>query len=372
MQSSPVRAPFYIKLALTLFNLIALVYIAFVGRQVLMPILFAFLFAILLLPLTQLFEYRMRMSRGLACLTAVVVFVVSLAFIGNLLGLQIASLAGDWPQLKTQLLGLQQTVQQWLQTKLHIDAKKQAAFINDASKSFMAGSSGVLKSTLFSVSALAILLTLTFIYTFFFLYLRKLLVRFLVAAFTDKHAGLISEIAMQVQYVIKRYIVGLVMEMLVVSCIAIIVFLTLGVKYFFLLGLLVGILNILPYVGIFTALAVAACVTFATAGGNSALLVAVSVICIHLVDSNFLMPRIVGSHVKLNAFFVIIGVVLGEMIWGIPGMFLSVPYLAIAKVVFDRIEGLQPWGVLIGEEEHTPKKVKPLQQWMKRKPAKKP
>jgi hypothetical protein len=79
--------------------------------------------------------------------------------------------------------------------------------------------------------------------------------------------------------------------------------------------------------------------------------------------------QIVGSQVKINPLIVILGVIIGEMLWGISGMFLSIPYLAIAKVIFDRAEGLEPWGILLGEEEHTPKKVKRLIKKVKEKEA---
>ena len=79
-----------------------------------------------------------------------------------------------------------------------------------------------------------------------------------------------------------------------------------------------------------------------------ALYVAIAVVCIHLVDSNFLMPKIVGSQVKINPLIIILGVVVGEMLWGIPGMFLSVPYIAMAKVIFDRVDGLSRLGHFIG------------------------
>ena len=68
----------------------------------------------------------------------------------------------------------------------------------------------------------------------------------------------------------------------------------------------------------------------------------------HLIDSNILLPLIVGSKVRINAFITLLGVVVGEMIWGIPGMFLSIPVIAIAKIIFDRIESLQALGSFIG------------------------
>ena len=71
----------------------------------------------------------------------------------------------------------------------------------------------------------------------------------------------------------------------------------------------------------------------------------------HLLDSNVLLPLVVGSKVRINAFMTILGVVVGEMIWGIPGMFLSIPVIAVLKIVFDRVESLQPWGIILGDEE---------------------
>jgi predicted PurR-regulated permease PerM len=153
----------------------------------------------------------------------------------------------------------------------------------------------------------------------------------------------------------------------IVAAIAMIIFLLIGIKYVILLALIVGIFNLIPYVGIFTALLISMIVTFSTSDLRHTLFVGGGIVLIHLFDSNILMPRIVGSHVRINPLFVILGVVSGELLWGVTGMFLAIPYLAIAKVIFDRVEGLQPWGILLGEEEHTPKKIKPLQRWMKRK-----
>ena len=77
----------------------------------------------------------------------------------------------------------------------------------------------------------------------------------------------------------------------------------------------------------------------------------------------FLFPAIVGSKVRINALFTILGAVTGEMLWGIPGMFLAIPVIAIAKIIFDRIDSLKPWGMILGDErdekQATPLVVQP-------------
>jgi predicted PurR-regulated permease PerM len=110
----------------------------------------------------------------------------------------------------------------------------------------------------------------------------------------------------------------------------------------------VGLFNIVPYVGIFTALFLSSLITFATGNVRDVLYVVVSIIALHAVDSNVLLPTIVGSKVRLNALISFLGIVVGEMLWGLSGMFLAIPVIAIMKIIFDRIETLKPWGFLLG------------------------
>jgi predicted PurR-regulated permease PerM len=119
-----------------------------------------------------------------------------------------------------------------------------------------------------------------------------------------------------------------------------------------LLGFITGLFNIIPYIGIFTSLVLSTLITIGTAASTTTIiLVMATIVAIHLVDSNFLLPFIVGSKVKINALITLLGVIIGEMFWGISGMFLSIPVIAICKIVFDRIESLKPWGLLLGDEK---------------------
>jgi hypothetical protein len=54
--------------------------------------------------------------------------------------------------------------------------------------------------------------------------------------------------------------------------------------------------------------------------------------------------------VQINALISIIGVLLGGMLWGVTGMFLAIPTIGVLKIIFDRIDGLKPWGILLGIE----------------------
>ena len=350
--------PFYLRLACVLIILIAGGYLAILGKNVLSPLLFAFLFALLLLPLANFLQNSLGFSRAIACAVSVLIFLFVVSGIIYLLSSQIADLSHEWPLLKSQVTTLFHDFQQWLEQTFHINLQKQAQYIDNTTSKVLSSSGTMIEQTVLSVSSLILLLVFTLIYTFFLLLYRRLLMRFVVDAFTEKYISVINEIAENIKYIVRKYITGLFFEMAIVVSVACIIFWLLGIKYVFLLGLLVGVLNLIPYLGIFTALFISVSITFATFDAKHTVYVAVGVICIHLIDSNFLMPKIVGSQVKINPLIIILGVVIGEMVWGIAGMFLAVPYIAMAKVIFDRTQGLQSWGILLGDEENPPKKIK--------------
>jgi predicted PurR-regulated permease PerM len=80
-----------------------------------------------------------------------------------------------------------------------------------------------------------------------------------------------------------------------------------------------------------------------------ALYVLIAYYIIQLIDNHYISPYIVASKVKINALFSVIVVLVGNAIWGIPGMFLAVPVLAIVKLICDHIEPLKPIGFLLGD-----------------------
>ncbi|MEP7250832.1 MAG: AI-2E family transporter [Ginsengibacter sp.] len=81
---------------------------------------------------------------------------------------------------------------------------------------------------------------------------------------------------------------------------------------------------------------------------------------IHIVDVNFLMPGIVASRLRINALISILGVVIGVALTGIPGLFLSIPAIAFVKILCDEIEGLNPWGIIPGDDISYTKKIQAI------------
>ena len=345
--------PFYTRLAQVLISIISLVYIAVIGQSLLAPLIFALLFSMLLLPFATFLEYRLHFPRALSSMTALLTLIIGIAGVFTILGSQLTALAQDWPAFKEQVLDTTKSLQNWIEVTFHVDSKEQMNYINGSATKAVNTGTTLIGNTLLSVSSILLSMLFIFLYTFFILLHRRLLLRFIVALF-EQHSVIVYDIVSQIQYIVKKYIVGLFLQMLLVTGLTCIAFWIIGVKYAFLLGLITGILNLIPYIGILTALLLASLITFATAGTGQVLFVLLAIVGIHLVDSNYIMPKIVGSKVKINTLIALIGLVLGEMVWGITGMFLSIPIIAIFKVIFDRVEGLNPWGILLGEDESQP------------------
>jgi len=252
---------------------------------------------------------------------------------------------------KEQLSNAGRDVQQWVSQKFHVDVEKQANYVHKATSKVLDSGTVVAGATLYSVSSVLLFLSFTFVYTFFFLWYRGLIIKFLIRVFLEKNSELVRDIIEEIQFIIRKYVTGILIEMTIVSSSISIIFSLLGVKYAVLLGLITGLFNIIPYIGMLTAMIISAMITFATTATTAKVIWIVAVMFgVHVIDYNILLPVIVGSKVKINAMITLFGIIVGEMLWGIAGMFLSIPVIAVTKIIFDRVEALKPWGMLMGEE----------------------
>ena len=360
--TKPTSTPFYTKLAMILISIIALGYLFILSKRILSPLLFSFLFAIVLLPLATFFERKLKFPRSAAAGLSVVLLILTISLIMYFVGSQITDLAQDWPLFRDQFTSTITSLQKWITVHFHVNINKQMTYVHNTTTRFLAESTSYIGATVLSLSSIVLFLVFVMIDTFFLLFYRRLIIKFLVAVFKEENSVTVYDIVANVQYIIRNYILGLLFEMAIVAGICCLAFSIIGIKYAILLGVITGLFNIIPYIGIFTALVLSTLITVGTGAVTTKIvLVVVTIVAMHLIDSNVLLPLIVGSKVKINALITLLGVLIGEMTWGIPGMFLSIPIIAISKVVFDRIESLKPWGLLLGDEkdEEQPPKIVP-------------
>lgn len=351
---STIKLPFYARLALILLAFVLVIAILTVGKDIFIPLIFALLIAILLYPVNRFFERRLHLGQSFSALLSIILFISALGGFIYFMVVQFIGFSSDFPALRQRFQQMFADLQLWMSHKMHITSKQQAAYIDRSMSGLLDGVGQSMRSVFFSVTGMVLMLVFVLIFTFFILYYRKLLMKFVSHLFIEEHRTKVNEVIMETKIMINAYVLGLVIEMAVLSVVNCTIFLIMGIKYAMLLGVIAAVLNVIPYLGIYTAIIISMLVTFANSTGNTALGVGLALLIVHLLDSNILFPRIIGGRVKMNPFITIIAVIVGEYVWGIPGMFLFIPLVGIIKLVCERVAGLEAWGYLIGVEEQTP------------------
>ena len=363
MNISTKQHPFYLKATVVLFGLILVCYALINLKEILAPIAFSLIIAILLNPLVNKLQKRgikKMLAITIALTLAIVVVVGILYFISS----QVMNFGENLPELKAKFNEHFIELQNWVQAKFNMSIPKQQKAIDDAltsSKKFIGGALGGLLGTLG-------LIFLVPIYVFLLLLYKKLILNFFHEIFAEENSEKVSDVLIETKSAIQSYMVGLLLEALVVAVMNTVALLILGVQYAVLLGVLGALLNMLPYIGGIIAIALPVVIATVTKDGfTTQLLILGAYMLIQFIDNNVLVPFLVSSRVKINAFFSLVVVLLGGALWGVAGMFLSIPFLAILKIVFDRLPEMKPWGKLFGDTVPTRHKG---EIWMKRKERK--
>ncbi len=352
------KLPFTAKLALVIISLIGIGYLVKLGQSILAPFFLAFLLALLFEPIASFMEKKLRFSRSISSIVSVFLMFIILGGLGYFFGSQLANFSDDIPKLEKQFTSVFHDLQLWVSNTFHLQINKQFEYINEGLNKLLSSTGIILGFTVGIFSSGLAFLFFCLLFFVFILTYRSILHQFIINVFDSKHENKVEEIVSEVQTMTKKYITGLCIQVIIVSTLASIMLSIIGVKYAILLGVLTGVLNIIPYIGILISMLIACFMAFATGTPTTCIYVALGYLVVHAIDGNIVLPFVVGSKVKINALFSFIGILIGEHLWGISGMFLCIPAIAIFKIIFERIDGLKPWGLLLGEGEEKKQKSK--------------
>jgi len=331
-----------------LLSVILVLLMLYLGRPILVPLAFACLFALALISPCHFME-RHKIPRGVSSLLSVMTLVFAGLVLFYFVSSQLAWLKGDLSVLAGQLSAAIGHIETWLQEKTGGNVPGLSEWVHSYTSGALPDSGSFLHGTFNFISGTVVYLILIPVYTFLLLYYRALAVRFIVRKFGRDHTDKSFVLLEKATRVIKGYVGGLLIEMIIVASLNCIGFLIIGMKYALLSGIIVALLNLIPYLGIFIACGLSLLITLNTGSPDLALKVVIILVAIHLTDAYFIFPKVVGTKVKINALATILGVITGSVLWGIPGMFLSLPAIGMLKVIFDEVEVLRPWGILLGD-----------------------
>jgi len=339
--------PLYAKLSLITIGMLSFFCILYLGQDILIPFIFALIIAILLNPMVN-FMCRKKINRIVAIFIALTVAILLIAGLVFFIGYEATMFSDSIPQFNQKFSVLLNDLTTWMSQTFNISKVKIDAWIAKMKVDGMDNSSVVIGRTIGTLSGILVFTFLLPVYIFMILFYKPLLLDFLAQLFkSDRHIA--AEVLMESKTLVQSYLIGLLLETVLVATLNSIGLLIIGIEYAILIGIIGALLNIIPYIGGLIAISIPMLVAVATKSPIDALWVFILYMVVQFIDNNIFVPRIVASKVKINALVSIFVVLSGGALWGVSGMFLSIPLIAIIKVIFDRVEGLKPFGFLIGD-----------------------
>lgn len=344
--------PLYVKIVLVLLGILAFVFILDTAQAIIIPLVFATILAIVLHPAVNLL-IRLRISRVAAIIIVMFLTFSVIALFGILLYSQASRFTESLPKLVNKFTVILNQLIFWASGYFEISANEITTWITETKNELIGGAR--IGQTIVNVGSMLAFWFLIPVYVFMILFYQPLLIEFFRRLFGEHNRAKVSEIINQIKTLIQRYLIGLLFQVVIISFLYTIGLLILGIEYALILGILGALFNLLPYLGNIIAASMPIIIAIVTKPSPwFALLVLGLYIFIQFIDNNFVVPKIVASKVKINALASIIAVISFGTLWGIPGMLVAIPLIAIAKLIFDHIEPLQPWGFLLGDNMPAP------------------
>jgi len=341
-------------------------YFFFVGlvlaEPFLVPLLTALVLALLMLPIANRLE-RWGWSKILATtVSTLTLLIVTLGFV-TLLVVQIKHFADDWDMMQSKLEDKFEELSDWLIDETPLDQDQ----IDSVAPSELTEDSGHQDQTTEeedeeaaeqAVSALGAFMgffvdfLITFVYVFFLIHFRGRFKEFFLRFFPLARRKNVREVIYQSSFVSRNYLAGRILLGVILTILYSIGLIISGMENAILIAMLAAALSIIPFIGNVIGYGIAIAVSLLTDGDTQALvIITVTFLVAQFIDSYILQPIILGDKLNVHPFFIIVSVVLGNAVWGVMGMVLSIPLFAIVAVICRSVPELNPFGYLFSNVE---------------------
>lgn len=340
--------PFYLKAALIIIGLFFLIDMLYIGQLIILPLIFALVIAILLSPLVKMFV-RLRINRIIAIFLSISLLIGITCGGILLISMQMGKFADSLPLLMDKSQDALSSSIKWISSTFNLKLSNVNAFIEETKIEILSSSKAYLGQTFTMIGNGLVVIFLVPVYICMILYYQPLLLNFIRNVFGENNKKEVEEVLKSTKSIIQRYLVALFIETIIIAVLNSVGLMLIGIEYAILFGVIGAILNLIPYIGGIVAIALPMLFALATMSVTASFMVLIVYTIIQLIDNNYIVPKLVGSRVKINALVSVVVVIAGGALWGVPGMFLSIPLTAIVKVIFDHIDSLKHWGFLLGD-----------------------
>lgn len=340
-----------IRIALILFILSVVLFAVISTKDVLMPFSISFFISYLLYPLVWKIERR-GVHRVLAILLVLMTAFLFFGTIGLILSSRISNMDIDLSQLKNEFDKRVDGMLESVESRFGVESDTVNRHLGRLSRTvFESGQTGAGKfftattTTIFQIVLLPV-------YTFLLLFYRTKTAYFILMISGRRNRRKVLQILREVSTVTTRYTGGLLLVVLILAVLNTTGLYVIGVPHALFFGTAAAVLNLIPYIGSFIGGSMPVLFVLFTYPDpyHTMFQVLVLFLAVQFLENNLLTPNIVGNNIKINALAIILGLLTANMIWGMAGMLIVVPVLAILKIVMQHFEELRPFAFLISDK----------------------
>ncbi len=332
--------------------------ILYFGQTLFVPLSFAFLISFILYPACLWLE-RKRIPRGIAITLCLIVFTLLVGLLLGLLVQQFANFTEKLPALGEKISLQMDQLGIRLDRLLGIDVEDRKSWINTMLSEASQQIVQQLPKTLYATSISAVLVLLVPVYAALILYYRDLLVNFVYQIVPISWKEEVKVVLPEVVHTYFDFIKGMAIVYLVVGLLNSLGLFVLGIPQALFFGFIASILTFIPYVGITVGALLPIAIAWLTFDSLLYPLgVVIVFVVVQILEANLIFPAAVSYKLSINMLITIVGIVVGGMLWGASGMILFIPFIAILKLVAERIEDLHPIALLLGTHDEINKLYK--------------
>jgi len=329
--------------------------VLYFGRGFFVLISFAGLLAMLMTPVSNRLENH-GVSRVISSLISVMIIVVIFSVVILLLAAQIGNIGKELPLILLRYEEIKLDLQRWVNDSLGVSSQQLRVHASEVFNNAGSFLTNFIKNTIAFIGSLFVVL----VFIFLFLMQRTKYEKFVLMLYKEEKRNKAKDMIDRISQVAQQYLTGRLVAACIMGLLFLIGFLIVGLKNSVILALIVAIMTIIPYVGALIGGLVPLFISMIDGSLNQSIWVVIIILAINTIDHYIIEPYVVGGSVNISPFFTIFVLILGGLIWGIPGIILFLPLSGIIKIVFENVEGLQPYASLIGDQRDS---SKPKNSW---------
>jgi predicted PurR-regulated permease PerM len=320
------------------------------GSAVFIPMLFGLLVAVVMYPFCRWLETK-GWSRALAVTASLApVFILFLLLIWVLI-IQVNMFRNDLPLLEERIDIAQLQFQDWIERRFSLDANVQLKWREDLWKNLLGNIGEWIKLSINAILNGLFMLFIIPVFAALFLYNRNQFMKFLDKLVGHHFEQSLHIIVREVIHTYSGFIKGMVLVYLIVGILNTVGLLALGIDHALLFGMLCAIMTIIPYAGIIISAMLPISLAWISTGNIWLPLGVVLVFAfIQYLEANVIFPKVVGDQINVNTWATLVAIIAGGIIWGMSGMILFIPFVAILKIVSDNVPGMEEISILLGRD----------------------